>query len=318
MNRAISTFTYNVLVRCSWLQRRRYTVWLWRVISRLSGIVGSGIVSTTIHGKRVDVPFGYPYPVITRTISTFNAPLIELMFERHRAKNARVNVIDVGASVGDTALLLLANCPDMIGRIYCVEGEEEFFRLLKKNIGRYRNVTMYCAMLSSETGSAKKLVRIHPGTASAVGAGTIPTTSLDTLINGEGIAEVDILKIDVDGYDGRVLKGAAGLLRKNKPDIFFEWHPGLCLKAGNAPTEHFNVLSKEGYTSFIFFTKLGEFSHFMNGFDRKAVEHLIGYCLDPEAPEDWHYDVVALPAKSSISPSALAVGRFARWKISPF
>ena len=108
------------------------------------------------------------------------------------------------------------------------------------------------------------------------------------------------------------------MLRKYRPEVIFEWHPSLCLKAGNSPETHFEVLAKEGYSRFVFFTKHGEFSHFMSGFDRTAIENLVAYCVDAEAPADWHYDIIALHEKSFLSPSALAVARFARTKLSPF
>ena len=204
---SFSTFVYNVHISLSWLQRRRYTLWLWRIISRLCEKMGSGIVSTTIHGKVVDVPFGYPYPIIARMIQTFNCPLIELVYQRYQMNKAPISLIDGGASIGDTVFLLIANCPGMISRVYCVEGEIGFFRLLKHNLREYSNVMTYSAMLSSNNGTGKGLVRIHPGTASAIGARTIPTMSLDTLVKSSGIGAVDILKIDVDGYDGKVLRG---------------------------------------------------------------------------------------------------------------
>lgn len=316
--RSLATFIYNLLVRLSWLQRRRYTVWVWRKLAGFCNKNFDGTVSTTIHGKKVLVNFGYPYPFIARMIATFNNPLIELIYQRYHAVGKSLNLIDVGASIGDTMLLVFSNCPAMIQNAYCIEAEDGFFRLLQHNLGDFKNVMLFRRMLSSEKGIGKSLVRHHAGTASSTGKGTVATTSLDVLSKAEGIGEIDILKIDVDGYDGRVLEGAVKFLRKNSADVIFEWHPTLCLKAGNDPHAHFEILSKLGYSTFVFFNKFGEFSNFMTGYDATSIGHLEEYCSVPGAPDDWHYDVIAIHRRSKVSPSSLATAQYARRKPSPF
>jgi len=318
LRQLFSTALYNLFIKLSWLQRRRYTAWLWHALFSLSNSGFKNLVTTTIHGRKVKVNFGYPYPFIARTIKTFNNPLVQLVYESHRSKKKTMSIIDVGASIGDTALLIFANCPGMVRNIYCIEGESEFFRLLEDNMRNFLNVKPFRVMLSSENGVSKKLVRIHAGTASSIGEGTVETLSLDTLIIKENIRDIDILKIDVDGYDGKVLLGARKFLRKNSPSVIFEWHPLLCKNAGTSPHNHFKVLAHAGYSCFVFFTKLGEFSHFMSGYDYTTVENLAYYCMDTSAPDDWHYDVIALPKRSTLNPLSLATLHYARKKPSPF
>lgn len=314
MRALFSTLLYNLLVRLSWLQKRPYTAWFWHTLFAFGNKRFTNIVSTTIHDRKVHVNFGYPYPFISRTVPTFNNPLVELVCQKYSVKKEPVRIVDIGASIGDTVLLISSNCPGMLGAIYCIEGESGFYQLLKHNMREFDNVRLFHAMLSSENGVSKKLVRIHTGTASSIGQGTIKTLSLDTLSVKERISEIDIVKIDVDGYDGRVLKGARKFLRKNKPDVIFEWHPLLCKKTGNAPQTHFKTLLLEGYSQFIFFNKFGEFSHFMTGYDRRAIEMLAHYCVDGASPDDWHYDVIALHKRSRLNPVSLATVRYARNK----
>ena len=318
MRELFSTLFYNILIKLNWLQRRRYTAGIWHVLFAFGNKRFTNIVSTTIHGRKVRVNFGYPYPFIARTIKTFNNPLIELLYRTYEIKEAPVNAVDVGASVGDTILSLVTNCPGMVGTVYCVEGESGFYELLTHNMRNFGNMKLFRVMLSSENGVGKKLVRIHAGTASSIGEESVPTMSLDTLSQREHIGEVDIVKIDVDGYDGRVLQGARKFLRENSPDVIFEWHPTLCKKAGNAPQTHFKILAEGGYATFIFFNKFGEFSHFMTGVDRQAIDALAHYCMEAGSPEDWHYDVIALHRKSGLNPLSLAALSYARNKPSPF
>ena len=52
----------------------------------------------------------------------------------------------------------------------------------------------------------------------------VKTISLDTLLIKENIAKVDFIKVDVEGYEYFVFKGAASLLQQEiAPDILFEF-----------------------------------------------------------------------------------------------
>ncbi len=117
---------------------------------------------------------------------------------------------------------------------------------------------------------------------------------------------VDVLKIDVDGFDGQVLRGADRILSRDRPAVIFEWHPILCERTSNNWTDHFEALKFKGYEQFVWFTKYGEFSHFMCGYDPTNVAMLAELCLNSESYDDLHFDVVALPPGSVTSPQALA------------
>ena len=52
----------------------------------------------------------------------------------------------------------------------------------------------------------------------------VKTITLDTLLKNEKIEKVDFIKVDVEGYEYFVFKGAADILQqKNSPDILFEF-----------------------------------------------------------------------------------------------
>ena len=79
-------------------------------------------VTTRIHGQWVTVNFGYPYPLIARQYPLFNNPLIELVCQLYAEKKRKILFIDVGAGIGDTVLMLEANCPGLVNEFYLYRG----------------------------------------------------------------------------------------------------------------------------------------------------------------------------------------------------
>ena len=69
----------------------------------------------------------------------------------------------------DTIMLIDANCPGMLVRYFCVEGDTDFFRLLCHNLGSDPRGTLLHELLSDTAGMERELVRTNAGTASARG-----------------------------------------------------------------------------------------------------------------------------------------------------
>jgi FkbM family methyltransferase len=88
----------------------------------------------------------------------------------------------------------------------------------------------------------------HPGH----GGVGLPTTgatvtTLDHLVSELGLKFVHYLKLDVDGHEVEVLRGASETLRRFKPLIFFEHSPYGIAEKGYDPNEITEALSAAGY-----------------------------------------------------------------------
>ena len=308
----LASLCYNALVSLAPLaQRPRLGRGWWKLwrggLSRLSGPV-----RTTIHGRRAVVNFGNTYPVNTRLFPHLNDPLVELVHQCFKAGGRPVTFVDVGAATGDTILLLFANCPGMIRRFYCVDGDREFFEYLQQNVGHFPEGELIFTLLSASGGDMKDVIRTHGGTASAQGEATARSSTLDAVLRRPGVEPPDVLKIDVDGFDGQVLLGAVETLAEHRPAVIFEWHPILCRQTGNNWTDHFDALGRAGYDRFIWFDKFGEFSHLASRPEPQALDRLAEFCLSSKSFPDLHYDVVALPPDSRLADADLADAAFAR------
>ncbi len=313
-----ATWFYNALVRTAWMEKYRPTSVLWHKVWHRCNKMFHGTIRTKVHGYSVALNFGNTYPIVARRFHSWNKPIVELAYQCHQAKKAPISVVDIGAATGDTVLLLSRNCPQMISNFYCVDGDPEFFKYLEHNINGIAGTKLFQALLSSSAGTEKALVRTHTATASAQGDDMVQSVTLDTLFADTNMDALDLLKIDVDGFDGKVLLGAQALLDKYQPAVIFEWHPILCQETGNDWTSHFEALTKAGYQTFIWFTKYGDFSHFMQGYDQESVAMIAEFCLQSRTTPDWHYDVIALHDDYPVSPIDVAELGFAAARRSPY
>ena len=105
----------------------------------------------------------------------------------------------------------------------------------------------------------------------------------------------DLLKIDVDGYDGEVLLGAAGTLARQQPLVIFEWHPHLIKLCGNDHRAPFRALADAGYTKLLWFGNRGPFSHSSAIPTEKEIDWWQAFLLSKHQPFGPHFDIIALP-----------------------
>jgi FkbM family methyltransferase len=273
-------------------------------------------VATVIHGHPVMMNFNYAYPIFSRLFPALNNPLIELINQAFLALARPVRFVDVGAAIGDTVLLIEANCPRMISEYICVDGDREFFAYLEYNLASLPHCRRFLNQLSNGQRQERSLVRTHGGTASAQGPQLVAAVPLDDVLANNNIGPVDVLKIDVDGFDGEVLAGAERTLKEQQPAVIFEWHPRLCQQTGNDPFRGFEVLRATGYDRLVWFTKFGTFSHHGSTHDRDEHIRLQRQCLTASADEDYHFDVVAIPNQHPINEQDLANLNYASHKRS--
>lgn len=252
-----------------------------------------GTTRIRLHGHRLIVNVGHPYPAFIRRWPSYNAPLVHAVRLVHQRKGRPLVLVDVGASVGDTAVLVRERCPGMVDEIWCIEGDDTFAALLEANVATLAGVHPVRA-LASDGSAAPALVRTHAGSASPQGSAEIEASTLDDLVGG--VAHVDVLKIDTDGFDGRVLRGSARTLGQHAPVVQFEWHPALCRAAGVPVELPFTVLTDAGYETFVWFDKFGRRAQNDHSPETNTLAELADWCITGDTPApDWHYDVVALP-----------------------
>lgn len=162
-------------------------------------------------------------------------------------------VLDVGANVGYyTALAMRALGPD--GVIIAMEPDPDSFSYLQKTVAANGNARVTCVPMAAagESGEATLFISRHNrgdnrlyanefGTESL----TVQTVTVDDLLKGLGIDKVNLVKIDVQGFEGHVLGGMQATLAHSSPlIIMMEFWPHGLRSAGFEPERIFTLCER--------------------------------------------------------------------------
>jgi FkbM family methyltransferase len=179
--------------------------------------------------------------------------------------NNNMTIFDVGAYVGDVTRIYM----DIFlgAAIYCFEPYAESFRQLEK-LSENKMVRTYQTAVSDHIGKTKLYVNAdrtcnsffsrpvsgpayYPEKAQSVGEIEVDTTTIDNFCSWQKIERIDILKLDVEGAEKKVLSGANDKLEKNNiyliytEVMFISHYEGGCLFHELA-----GFLEQYGYTLF--------------------------------------------------------------------
>ena len=117
--------------------------------------------------------------------------------------------VDGGAHIGLVSLQVAARRPD--ATVYAFEPHPLALEGLRANVALNPSATVHVrpAALSSAAGTLSfSLDRHKLGTGDA----TVPTVTLEQALAADGVARVDVLKLDVEGHELAALQGAEPLL----------------------------------------------------------------------------------------------------------
>jgi len=130
-------------------------------------------------------------------------------------------IVDVGAYIG-TFTVKAAKKVCTTGLVVAFEPHPDNFKFLLENIklNQLKNVIPLNAALWSSRGTIRLYLGPHSGTHSAVLFHTdqwieVPTQTLDNVVRELSLSRVDFIKIDAEGAELEILKGAKETLKTN-------------------------------------------------------------------------------------------------------
>lgn len=170
-------------------------------------------------------------------------------------------VLDIGANVG-AHTLPLARLVGPEGRVLAFEPTDWAFAKLSANIALNPDlaprIACHQTFLVDADGAAPppavfsswplEAADVHAtlrGRAMATGAAAAAT--LDSVLLREGVRRVDFVKMDVDGHEAVVLRGARRLLGELRPTILLEIAPYLLRERGEDARAVLAPMQEAGY-----------------------------------------------------------------------
>jgi FkbM family methyltransferase len=169
-------------------------------------------------------------------------------------------IVDVGANRGEWTKMLLSHAPQ-VEHAFLFEPGRRAAEMLRQAFASRPEVNIIEAALSDhvesealffeepEAGNTSSLTR-GASTAAAVET-RVKVSTLDLEAERLGVTQVDLLKIDAEGSDLAVLRGASNLLHSARVGIVQweysdSWAPG-----GGTLAAALNFLSAAGYRSYL-------------------------------------------------------------------
>lgn len=143
-------------------------------------------------------------------------------------------IVDIGANIGQSALKFKAVFPQ--ARICCFEPVKGTFEILKRNLNKYNDISCYkIALGSCSSNQATIYLTDQSNTNSLIppktfaGTETVDLRTVDSFAFDNQIKRIDLLKIDAEGFDLEVLKGAQNMLSSGQVAFVLTevtFHPG--------------------------------------------------------------------------------------------
>lgn len=196
--------------------------------------------------KQTQITFKYQPPVGKVKLQVrFNGGsdvfILSEVFEHHCYQTSLqniTNIIDLGANAGFTAVYFSKIYPN--ATIVCVEPLPENLEILQKNIllNKVKSViikgavTIHDQEVLIEVGDMDYGGKIHDipfGKNMANATFTVDGYSMDTIMKKAGFKNVDLLKIDIEGYEGVLFSDNTAWLDKVNT-IIMEIHEGVSIE----------------------------------------------------------------------------------------
>jgi FkbM family methyltransferase len=163
--------------------------------------------------------------------------------------------LDVGAYFGWYALSVARHRPH--ARVFAFEPVPASQARLEANRARngLANVHLVRAAVGAAAGEADMALPPAENGGSAHLAGTdgeghrarVPVVTLDSFAARQGLRRIDFIKIDVEGAELEVLRGADAVLRRFHPLLLVELNPSALRERGAEPEQLLQALDDLGY-----------------------------------------------------------------------
>jgi FkbM family methyltransferase len=172
-------------------------------------------------------------------------------------KNLRpgMNVVDIGANIGYHTFRM-ASLVQPGGVVYAIEPTSTAYTKLLRNASlnpHIPNIEFIKIGLSKDDVGEQEIAfqsSYRLNGQNEVKNEQVKLMKLDSLVKERKIVHLDFIKLDVDGYEGKVLMGALETFNRFTPTLIVEITPSEIIKNGDDPSEIIQFLKGLGYAFF--------------------------------------------------------------------
>jgi len=203
-----------------------------------------------------------------------------------------MNILDVGANIGYYTALFSQLAGEK-GNVIAIEPDLESYKYLSKSINNfnYKNVLSFRLaasdikqklplFISKENRGDNRLYSTNQKLNSIM----VDCLTVDELLEENKIENLDLIKIDVQGYEPKVLKGMLNIVRSSKKlTLLSEFWPKGILQAGESPKDFLTMLRKMQFqlfelkkNGFLVLLKPSEDNKFINKYQGRKYTNIIG------------------------------------------
>ncbi len=215
--------------------------------------------------------FNYTKIKIGNLLYKYCFPLYNYSYSKFKAKNDKTeidllrniikpgdSILDIGSNIGFYAKILSSFTGEK-GKVYCFEPDSTNFRYLKKNTQGIKNIVLFNKAVSDKADILKvyksKLLNVDHRTYPVNNYDTveeIDSVSIDELLKNGTIDKVNVIKIDIQGYELTAFNGMKNLLSSNQNlKIIAEYWPHGFKRAGTSAIEFYDFFNTLGYNFYL-------------------------------------------------------------------
>jgi FkbM family methyltransferase len=177
---------------------------------------------------------------------------LELLWLLEQLENDMV-AVDVGAHYG-TWMAMMGDAVGPGGRVVAFEPTKSTMAVLKSTLelNQMTQVTAIQSAVSDRSGEASLHLKLGSPDMNSFGpvgksSEMVRVVTLDEVLTAEGIHRVDALKVDTEGNEELVFRGATSLLRRHHPIVVFEVNPSATEAMRLRPEGAWQFLVEIGY-----------------------------------------------------------------------
>lgn len=234
-----------------------------RRVRRFWAAHGDPLITHRIGGHDLLMPLSSDLPIILTKWPHYATNLVRLATIK-TADHENTAIVDIGSNVGDSVALLRTA---LSSPILCVEGDELFVGLLRRNMRYVADVEIEEAFVKTSSDDVERVQSVsrQAGTAALVPSASglplaRPVRSLSEILDSHArFSSPGFIKIDTDGADSQIIINNQDIFTRSRPVVFFEFDPILAARIGcENPYRAIEALAEVGYDGALVYAHTGE------------------------------------------------------------